>query len=706
MMDLSGEMHDVLSTTKVLVKESEEFIGSRRTQVRNDFRIGINSDEFIDIQKINFYDDETWLYESPRKNSDVKDLKAWLYQDFINLKDIDFHTKRLSLIHDVAQIETKKSIDSRTFTRPKKRISRPSIEHYNEGYFKMDKTNASFDNNKYFDALNTTIKLNESIEENPESYNPYVSLSEKNEVPEVGTTQPLNFDYSQPTTNSCSSIGSDIPDSKRVIDCNTSNKIINKQNVTYDKEFSLNETYTAEEDTVYLDCTYQKESLSEVTSSTNVCLSSETITQPTIPYHQTAYISPDSTLVNNISPSVLNGTFKKGASAKFNDTFRKSPQYKSSELMNDDLNRTITIVDNVDSNRLNNTKRHSLILDNHKGDSNHVTNLKRNSIAYSAGSTDSLDYSSLSNSSKGSNKMLNMAEVDAIVLQQEQSLQVMSTPKRSSKIVSKLWENNCISPIIPTHQDNNLSDSEASSNDDFRTVGSSTSNMVTPFGSETHVTKTNKSLENFKQNVELPKVSPKSLNAIPTKTLSNKQYDNRFRGSYTNLKTVGTHLKGSYTNLKTAGANIKGSYTNLTSGVSNMKGSTSNLKTMSNNLKASYTKLKPVLTDLPNTNLKIFDPNATMTISKQSINVHANKNSEGTVKIAEVAPTLRDTAPKVQVKSESSVNCAIKPQLKASGLPRPVSAIPRPTGSRIPCPRNDRPASQRQFSRPDFTTFP
>lgn len=122
-------------------------------------------------------------------------------------------------------------------------------------------------------------------------------------------------------------------------------------------------------------------------------------------------------------PSILNGTFKKGASAKFNDTFKKSPQYKSSELINDDLNRTITIVDKVDSNRLNNTntKRHSLILDNHKGDSNHVTNLKRNSIAYSAGSTDSLDYSSLSNSSKGSNKMLNMAEVDAIVLQQEQS---------------------------------------------------------------------------------------------------------------------------------------------------------------------------------------------------------------------------------------------------------------------------------------------
>lgn len=60
MMDLSGEMRDVLSTMKKLVKESEEFIGSRRAQVRHDFRIGINSDELIDIQNINFHDDETW----------------------------------------------------------------------------------------------------------------------------------------------------------------------------------------------------------------------------------------------------------------------------------------------------------------------------------------------------------------------------------------------------------------------------------------------------------------------------------------------------------------------------------------------------------------------------------------------------------------------------------------------------------------------
>lgn len=49
--------------------------------------------------------------------------------------------------------------------------------------------------------------------------------------------------------------------------------------------------------------------------------------------------------------------------------------------------------------------------------------VKRNSAGYSAGSADSLDrMSSLSNnSSRGSSRMLNMAEVDAIVERQEQS---------------------------------------------------------------------------------------------------------------------------------------------------------------------------------------------------------------------------------------------------------------------------------------------
>lgn len=55
-------------------------------------------------------------------------------------------------------------------------------------------------------------------------------------------------------------------------------------------------------------------------------------------------------------------------------------------------------------------------------DLNRGMNVKRSSLGCSTGSADSLDrMSSLSNSSRESNKMLNMAEVDAIVEMQERS---------------------------------------------------------------------------------------------------------------------------------------------------------------------------------------------------------------------------------------------------------------------------------------------
>lgn len=119
---------------------------------------------------------------------------------------------------------------------------------------------------------------------------------------------------------------------------------------------------------------------------------------------------------------------------------------------------------------------------------------KRSSIGCSTGSADSLDrMSSISNSSRESNKILNMADVDAIVEKQEQSKfnilinenfiyintfstglnQVMSTPKPNSG-PKRFFENHFISPIVPLEP---LSDSELSSNDDYRSVKSSNSKI-------------------------------------------------------------------------------------------------------------------------------------------------------------------------------------------------------------------------------------
>lgn len=126
----------------------------------------------------------------------------------------------------------------------------------------------------------------------------------------------------------------------------------------------------------------------------------------------------DSTFTYGASPTTLNGTFRKNS--KLNTTYDRSLHSNSNEQLSKDLNRTVTIVDTT--NHINNIKRRSYIIDNRSSDSEVLLSIKRNSVGCSGGSCDSLDYvSSLSNSSKGSNKMLNMAEVDALVLQQEQS---------------------------------------------------------------------------------------------------------------------------------------------------------------------------------------------------------------------------------------------------------------------------------------------
>lgn len=62
------------------------------------------------------------------------DLKAWLYENSHELKDLEFHTTHLSLIKEITKLNSKQSIDTRTFTRPKKKTSRPSIEFCNESF--------------------------------------------------------------------------------------------------------------------------------------------------------------------------------------------------------------------------------------------------------------------------------------------------------------------------------------------------------------------------------------------------------------------------------------------------------------------------------------------------------------------------------------------------------------------------------------------
>ncbi|KAF5302353.1 hypothetical protein FQA39_LY10392 [Lamprigera yunnana] len=747
MMDLSQDVREILKNLKVLIKETAQTnstIGS--TCLPLDMPTSNMIDELIDIDSIVFVNDENWLYESSVRNSYGSDLKQWLYQDVECLKDFDFHSNRLFLIREMAQVDSKKNIDSRTFTRPKKRLNRPSI--YCEDYFKnynveddqidSNKTLTSCESDKVCDVsfaqdsqAPLNFNLNESTSQrifenivafsnsedsfqnmsppsliNTMSSSTFTNLMENSmikndpllrEISVTDYTEAMLQDYDPPIfksiTDSFSSINLDNPETFIKQGSEKTLNNIYKRNISVNTDNSLNETYTAEKcENTIMNGTYLKTPSTD-NSYNDVSLSFTWLHKDVMSVIMLVYIKPllmgtivvtpsdkNECKMNNKS-EVLNGTYRKSVNSNLNETFQKTTIC----LSNDNLNNTTVF--SKDGNKTNNFKRHSYTIDTHE--LNPVMNLHRNSFENSADSTDSLDYlSSLSSSSRGSNKMLNMAEVDAIVLQQEQSLhQVMSTPKSCSKIMSKLWENG-ISPI-PIVDTEHVSDSDRSSNEEFRTVRSNVSSICPPSQSLSSALTAVTSGTDISKNVA-ERVNTRTLNMMSKNTGNNRIHN--IKGSYSEYKTGSASLRGSYTNLRPIGATLKS--TSCVPSIES-KSSTSNLKTMSSKLKGSYTQLKPVLLNLPcaDANTKIYDANRTM-LKRTSL---GGSLSQCSLKIAEVAPTLREPLLKDKIKSApiSNVN---KPQIKASGLPRPTSAIPRPASSRIPAPR--RIGHPRQLSRP------
>lgn len=133
--------------------------------------------------------------------------------------------------------------------------------------------------------------------------------------------------------------------------------------------------------------------------------------------------------------------------------------------------------------------------------------------------------------------------------------------------MTKLFEGHYISPIA--RQKEHVSDSDLSSTEDYLTVRSTLSK-----GSSGHSEKNLKildrnvkSLSNLKQNLERlkthnihtitrPVSNVKPLVGSYTNLKSPPHPESNIRGSYTNLKALGTNLKSSYTNLKPIGVNL------------------------------------------------------------------------------------------------------------------------------------------------------
>lgn len=308
----------------------------------------------------------------------------------------------------------------------------------------------------------------------------------------------------------------------------------------------------------------------------------------------------NSTIVISKTPTSFNGTYRK-SSKLFSAT--KTAMNISTDSLDDNYllqNNTIsTTPQRVTRNDTFSLDKRRSVADIKMNESYNYdmnsANLKRNS----AGSADSLDrMSSLSNtSSRGSSRMLNMSEVDAIVEQQEKSklfeikyngnknlclgLQVMSTPKPASSYRKLCCDTLHLSPIGTTLE---RSDSDLSSSDDYVT-GRTT---FSPASSDSGAGRTIKPVRSANAILQPNQKNPvRSINTI-TKNVRTLQS----AGSYTSLH----NLRGSQTGLQKAG-------------------SQSNLKTVTPQLRGSYTSLKPV-----NKNLPVAPPplNSTQVYSSQS----------------------------------------------------------------------------------------
>lgn len=120
------------------------------------------------------------LYGTDKPETGINDLQKWLHSDANDFTTENFTSQSMKILSQLSRTSPSKVIDSRTFTRPKKRYSRPSLEKYNEELFDMN----SSENNPSLMAA----KLQEMELDDDDS--------------NTSQSKPLSFDLSQPTNTS------------------------------------------------------------------------------------------------------------------------------------------------------------------------------------------------------------------------------------------------------------------------------------------------------------------------------------------------------------------------------------------------------------------------------------------------------------------------------------------------------------------------
>lgn len=115
-------------------------------------------------------------------------MSRWLYEDVSKSKDIDFYSNHLVSLRGTS--EPKKIIDTRTFTRPKKKYSRPSIEQYTEEVYDLR-------NHITEDVLSQEIQ---NYMSSSKCTDLNASIINEDSNSKYAYNKPLHFDLNQPSS--------------------------------------------------------------------------------------------------------------------------------------------------------------------------------------------------------------------------------------------------------------------------------------------------------------------------------------------------------------------------------------------------------------------------------------------------------------------------------------------------------------------------
>ncbi|PSN40391.1 hypothetical protein C0J52_18172 [Blattella germanica] len=119
-----------------LIENKLSNVSNENYIVQADANYQMDDQDILSINSEDFLDEERWLYAPPNSiaghvSANPTNLQKWLRQDVDNNNDVEFQLIKTKLIHELDEIEQglrRNNIDTRTFTRSKKRMSRPSLE--------------------------------------------------------------------------------------------------------------------------------------------------------------------------------------------------------------------------------------------------------------------------------------------------------------------------------------------------------------------------------------------------------------------------------------------------------------------------------------------------------------------------------------------------------------------------------------------------